>query len=142
MCFNLFFKKFFSLSLWKRAILFTLVGLFFTNCGLKVGENPWFSKNQIYDLTLPSPEQCKSVGYKKIFVDFFTKDNGKVASLLDSMETAVLCLKRKVTEYNKLVRGDHAEYLTQPELKNLLNHKVVKTGLEGAIDKITSEENF
>ena len=142
MCFNLFFKKFFSRTLWKRTLLFTLAGLFFTNCGLKVGEPPWFSENQIYDLALPSPEQCKSVKYKKIFADFFTKDNGKASSLLDSMETAVLCLKRKVTEYSKLVRGDHAEYLTQPELKNLLNHKVVKTGIEGAIDKITSEENF
>ncbi|MCY4512641.1 MAG: hypothetical protein OXB86_03015, partial [Bdellovibrionales bacterium] len=142
MGFNLFLKKFFFQVLRKQSILSVLAVLFFTSCGLKVGESPWFSKNQIYDLNLPSPEQCKTVKYKETFVDFFTKDNGKASGVLDSMETMVLCLKRKVAEYSKLIRGENAEYLTQPELKNLLNHKVVKTGIESAIDKMTSAENF
>ena len=58
------------------------------------------------------------------------------------MKTAVLCLKRKVVEYKKLIRGAHEDYLTQSELKNLLNHEVVKTGIEDWIDGITKDKNF
>ena len=134
--------NFFLQVCWKRIVLSTLTVLFFTSCGLKVGETPWFIENQIYDWDLPTSSECKAVEYKKTFVDFFTKENGEESVLLDSMKMAVLCLKRKVMEYKKLIRGDHEDYLTQPELKKLLNHEVVKTGIEDEIDWITEDEKF
>lgn len=134
---KLFFQVF-----WKQIVLSTLAILLFTSCGLKVGEKPWFLENQIYDWDLPTPSECKTVEYKKTFVDFFTKENGKEPVLLDSMKMAVLCLKRKMIEYKKLIRGDHEDYLTQTELKNLLNHEGIKTGIEDEIDWITEDEKF
>ena len=127
----------------KKTVLSILAFWLLAGCGLSIGEKPWFSKNRVYDWTLPSPSQCETVKYKKTFEDFFTQENGEEAVLLDSMKTAVLCIKRKVVEFKKLIQGAHEDYLTQPELKNLLNHEVVKTKIiEDAIDKITADENF
>ena len=134
--------KLFLQVFWKQTVLASLAILLFTNCGLKVGETPWSIENQIYDWDLPTPSECKAVEYKKTFVDFFIKENGEESVLLDSMKMAVLCLKRKVVEYKKLIRGDHEDYLTQTELKNLLNHEGVKTGIEDEIDWITEDEKF
>ena len=63
--------------------------------------------------------------------------------MLSHLHTAIFCLKNKISGYKQLLRGAHEEYLTPRELKNLLNHKVIKTGIEDTIDKITEkDENF
>ena len=145
------FKGFFSAGPQKRReaeILRPLAGillcgiLFSVGCGIKIGEAPWFSGDNIYDWTLPSASRCDALEYRKTFEDFFTKEPQGENGFLHNMETAVLCLKKKLKEYKELIRGAHEDYLTRSELNNLLNHKVIRTGIEGIIDKITAQRNF
>ena len=77
MRFNGFFKRLKAQVFHKKTVLFVLAVWILTGCGLKVGEQPWFSKNRVYEWTLPSPSQCETVNYKNIVVDFFTREMGE-----------------------------------------------------------------
>ena len=145
------FKGFFFAGLQKRRRIkilhpstqVILCGILFSvGCGIKIGEKPWFSGDRIYDWTLPSASRCDALEYRKTFEDFFTKEPQGENGFLHNMETAVLCFKKKLTEYKELIRGAHEDYLTRSELNNLLNHKVIRTGIEDIIDKITTQQGF
>lgn len=140
MYFNRISVGFFQFCSNRETVFITLGICFLASCGLKVGEEPWFPEHRVHDWEVSNPPQCRALEYDKVFKDFFSQEEVKENTLIHNLNTAVFCLKDKAIGYKQLIRGAHEEYLTPQELKNLLNHKVIKADIEDTIDNITKKE--
>ena len=127
----------------KNIVASLIISLFFCSCGLEINEEAvYIDELDFQNLISNKQEACEELDYEQEIKRFFTETNNDLNNFNNRVDEVIFCLKNKISDIGELIRGDNKDYLTRKELKNLLNNKVVKEGIEDFIEKATLDEKF